>query len=117
MSDQVADVLDDAADLLERNGWAPGIGDGGHCALGALYHVAGPSHRRENQLAVDALVAALGLERGYAVAVWNDDPGRTKQQVLDAFRAAAKQERMRPETPAPPRIPERDGAGAGTRRG
>jgi hypothetical protein len=111
MSDQVADVLDDAADWLERNGWSQGIGGGSNCALGALIHVAADLF--ENQLAVDALVAVLELPYGFAVAQWNDDPARTKQQVLDAFRAAAKQERMDPETPAPPRTPERDGAGTG----
>jgi hypothetical protein len=109
MSDQVADVLDDAADLLETHEWAPG-GDGGRCALGALHSIARAT-RGLRRRALAALADSLGLPYGYMIPAWNDAPGRTKQQVLDAFRVAAKAERMRPETPAPPRIPERDGAG------
>jgi hypothetical protein len=116
MSDQVADVLDDAADRLEREGWIQGdlvTGDG-FCALGALLQANTAKDRLD---ARDALGRVLGiapaLTPGTWLTGWNDDPSRTKQQVLDAFRAAAKQERMRPETPAPPRIPERDGAGTG----
>jgi hypothetical protein len=73
----------------------------------------------ENQhryLARAALAKQVGLNpdrAGNWLANWNDDPLRTRQQVLDTFRAAAKAERMPPETPASPRTPERDGAGAG----
>jgi hypothetical protein len=111
MSDQVADVLDDAADRLEREGWAPGVGGGGHCALGALYSVAGMTALR--QRASRVLADSLGLPYRYRIADWNDAPGRTKQEVLDAFRLAAKAERMRPETPAPPGTPDPCGVGTG----
>jgi hypothetical protein len=114
MSDQVADVLDDAADLLERGGWIRGALEdrGAHCALGALVVV--DLENQHRYLARAALAKQVGLNpdrAGNWLANWNDDPLRTRQEVLDAFRAAAKQERMRPETPAPPRTPERDGAG------
>jgi hypothetical protein len=98
MSDQVADVLDDAADLLERKGWAPGVGGGGRCALGALYSVARATDALR-QRASRVLADSLGLPSGYRIAQWNDDPARTKQQVLDAFRTAAKVERMCPDPP------------------
>jgi hypothetical protein len=112
MSDQVADVLDDAADLLERGQWIQHLesdGQGGRCAFGAIEAVA-PS--RVYACCAESVLLHT-VDRSGNIASWNDAPGRTKQQVLDAFRAAAKQERMRPETPAPPRIPERDGAGTG----
>jgi hypothetical protein len=113
MSDQVADVLDDAADLLEREGWIQGDlwrrdSYGGRCALGAICDAA----LDNRNVRVAAARAVLGGSSTYLVD-WNDTPGRTKQEVLDAFRAAAKQERMRPETPASPRTPERGGAGVG----
>jgi hypothetical protein len=116
MSDQVADVLDDAADLLERGGWIQGALEdrGAHCALGALVDV--DLENQHRYLARAALAKQVGLNpdrAGNWLAAWNDDPLRTRQQVLDTFRAAAKQERMRTETPAPPRTPERDGVGTG----
>jgi hypothetical protein len=111
MSDQVADVLDDAADLLERGGWIQEAlydSEGGFCSVGALYEVC------EDPLVRNAAYGALfPLNGRRSVADWNNDPSRTMQEVLDAFRAAAKAERMRPETPASSRIPERDGAGTG----
>jgi hypothetical protein len=111
MSDQVADVLDDAADLLERDGWVQGHlhNQDGYCMEGALAQVCPSTHLYG--LFWEAM-AVLSLHLYSVVDRWNDDPFRTKQQVLDAFRAAAKAERMRPETPASSRIPERDGAGA-----
>jgi hypothetical protein len=115
MSDQVADVLDDAADLIEYGGWIRGALEdrGAHCALGALVVV-----DLENQyryLARAALAKQVGLNpdrAGNWLANWYDDPLRTRQEVLDAFRAAAKQERMHPETsrllPGPPSGGRRD---------
>jgi hypothetical protein len=119
MSDQVADVLDDAADWLETHRW---IQDDlviehdkkviGACSLGVLTQSVHPVSQRLT--ARDALARHLGIDtrgdNGW-LARWNDAQGRTKQQVLDAFRAAAKQERMRPETPAPPGTPDPRGVG------
>jgi hypothetical protein len=106
MSEQVADLLDDAADLLERDGWIVGamfVAGMGRCALGAI-------DRRDYTTGLrfkarDALRRVIGadMEQDYClsqvvrarqVAKWNDTPGRTKQQVLDALRLAAKRERM-----------------------
>jgi hypothetical protein len=112
MSDQVADVLDDAADLLEREGWTQLDFSHGskRCAVGACLDVLTPQTEEFCSPAIRALYPLIGTDD---VVGWNDDPARTKQQVLDTFRAAAKAERMHPETPAPPRTPERDGAGVG----
>jgi hypothetical protein len=93
--------LDDAADRIEQRGWVQGhtSSDEGLCliyALGEATRVNAPSKWRTVS---DSLQRIVGLD----LVDWNDAPGRTKQQVLDAFRAAAKQERMHPETPAQPR--------------
>jgi hypothetical protein len=113
MSDQIADVLDDAADLLERAGWIQGKTgdpDGARCALGAIAGVT--AYPDSSEIFVRS---ALRIEEavGGSLALWNDAPERTKQQVLDTFRLAAKQERMRPETPAPPGTPAPRGVGKG----
>jgi hypothetical protein len=119
MSDQVADVLDDAADLLEREGWIQHASyslDGGACSVGAVAAVVSRKHLPVvmEDAATNAVQDYLDYRYDDAdIVAWNDAPGRTKQQVLDAFRAAAKQERMRPETPAPPGTPDPRGVGVG----
>jgi hypothetical protein len=97
MSDQVADLLDDAADLLERGGWIQGALEdrGAHCALGALVFADPFNQYRLRARAALAEQVGLNPDRaGNWLANWNDAPLRTRQQVLDTFRAAAKQERM-----------------------
>lgn len=96
-----ADVLDAAADYIERHGWChrDAVGpDGNVCALTALIMVA---PRRADGSAVSvgapfrALTVAAGLPTSGDIVGWNDADGRTEQQVLDVFRKAAKQERQR----------------------
>jgi hypothetical protein len=117
MSDEIADVLDDAADLLERDGWIKNDlrSPLGRCSMGVLLESA--AHVQYRLAARDALAEQLGIEPGTRgrvwLADWNDAPERTKQQVLDAFRLAAKAERMPPETPAPPGTPDPRGVGTG----
>ncbi len=91
MSDQIADVLDDAADLLEREGWIQGAGHGpvGRCAMVAIGRAA-LADVHSYEVARDVFAEAVGA----GITDWNDAPERNKQQVLDAFRAAAKAERM-----------------------
>jgi hypothetical protein len=103
MSDATADVLDDAADLLEREGWIQRDDktEHGRCAVGALIE----TESEHRWAARDRLLLEIGrscrTNPTRRLMIWNDAPGRTKQQVLDAFRAAAKQERMAPGTSAP----------------
>jgi len=103
MSDQVADVLDDAADLLEREGWIQGAATApeGYCVEGAIEAVTGQSvalvSPRDDASDAESALRRIVGRRAYQ---WNDAPGRTKPEVLDAFRAAAKQERMHPGTSA-----------------
>jgi hypothetical protein len=98
MSEQVADLLDDAADLLERSVWLQGRagGVGEFCAESVLWSAAGGRDitGEQNALRLAAYRALAGLTT-YPPFIWNDRPGRTKQEVLDAFRKAAKYQRMR----------------------
>lgn len=89
--EQTADILDGAADVIERVGWFR-IGDeprsdghGSACAFVALTR-AGDS----------MLHGYRALQREVStdlITAWNDAPQRTKQEVLDALRGAAKAER------------------------
>jgi hypothetical protein len=108
MSDAIADVLDDAADWLETHIWIQGDlymyqeDDGrliGACSVGVLSNSSHPVLQRLG--ARDALAKQLDIvpevHGGLWLADWNDVLGRTKQQVLDAFRAAGKRERSASE--------------------
>lgn len=82
------DVLRNAAKLIEKHGWVQGcFGDKrlGYCAAGAINHVApsgaaaGLAKDKLRQLAPDGLIT-----------LWNDAPGRTKDEVVAALRKAAR---------------------------
>lgn len=87
-----ADVLRRAADLLEEFGWCQGEygskQDEKFCAVGACWEA-----KRELGLDVcgDEYLqwpeSALGLAD---VPPWNDDPARTKEEVIARIRAAAE---------------------------
>jgi len=98
-----AGTLERAADLLETVGWVQNVSvqygyghnperlgiDGpiqvvGYCASGALVKAASTSQEYEVAMAI--------LARGMKSSVirWNDAPGRTKFEVVDAMRHAAK---------------------------
>lgn len=94
-----ADVLDDAADYIEKHGWGIGTAalraENGVCIEGALCRVQGIPlfdwTAGQTMPAYLALQATIGIN-GWLWG-WNDDDGRTEQEVLDALRAAAKAER------------------------
>lgn len=88
----VADVLNGAADLIERDGWCQNTshGAGGtRCAVAAI--------RDARPLPVGVYTGALEwFERTLgcpSAALWNDAPGRTKTEVVAALRAAAERAR------------------------
>lgn len=95
----VSEVLETAADIIEKEGWIQnGFGHSrlGYCAVGAIARAEGfdfPTFAFEEP-SEKALRSYLGVEW---VPSWNDDPARTKQEVLDALRGAAKQERIKEE--------------------
>jgi hypothetical protein len=85
-----ADVLDGAAELLDEKGWCRGDvvdAHGRHCAIGAIYAVAGVG-----QLAIDARRAlaqeVTGTVNG-SVTIWNDIQ-RDKRVVTRAMRRTAR---------------------------
>ncbi len=89
---QVARDLLKAREVLDRDGWlkgALGANGGPKCATGAVDSVtagdpwAACTARGRNARHHLRLVITNG------VMDWNDAPSRTKQQVLDAFDAAA----------------------------
>jgi hypothetical protein len=94
-----SEVLEDAADLLETNGWIQGsFGTNGeaHCALGAVYEAA--SYRGSYVRSVTALTDVVHERFGFrSIPHWNDQAKTTKQEVVDTMRYAAKQERMKEE--------------------
>lgn len=83
------DVLRKAARLIEKYGLAKGRHGSkreGFCAIGAV-DAATP-----DGLGYSAAMTRLyrHLGHGVGIAEWNDTPGRTKEEVLQALRRAAR---------------------------
>jgi hypothetical protein len=104
-----ADVLDRAADLIERGGHLKQLymNNGALCALGGLMAAVGsdesidPYHDPRTMIAADTLWRYVG-----AVARWNDAPERTKDDVTSTLRACAALLRARESAPAPAPVTE-----------
>lgn len=109
---QIADILEMAADILERDGWTKGAYEGvtgSHCAVGAI-RVAlrdlNLNQRKEGQVCTE-LLPGIGLKvpllpdgdtRWNApsdIIRWNDSQAETSYQVIDLFRNTAKDLRNR----------------------
>lgn len=94
----VADVLNGAADLIERDGWCQRKyrgADGEHCVTDALMRAAGTKpgdtgSGAQLDLYSDACLAVYPFTGGWGLPSWNDTPGRTKAEVVAALRAAAE---------------------------
>lgn len=108
MSGEVADVIDGAADVLDRHGWIQGAlaTPDGVCAIGALRVALRLSVTRVGteppsptpvwlfKVIEDEIFVHRNVPRMFAgIADWNDAPGRTADEVKDVFRAAAKRQR------------------------
>jgi hypothetical protein len=98
--EQVADLLDDAAALTERDGWAQGWmhdPDGRWCQVGAIKGAAAARGMQWNwpllQAAFNAVADAIGVPT-VELTGWNDAEGRTEQQVLGMLRTTAKRQRV-----------------------
>jgi len=107
----VPDILEEAADLIETVGWTQGrhlerdqdLNVIGYCAIGAIAQAVG---LRCAATSVDEMVSRAqasaraevhlnkwmekkpGGRRG--VVLWNDLPGRTAAEVIDALKQCAK---------------------------
>jgi hypothetical protein len=89
-----SELLRRAAEIIEENGWRQGWKADGDtvCVVDALAAAWRPwSPEVGWLLAADRVKDVLGLWVGTALHDWNDEPGRTKQEVLDAFNRAAQQ--------------------------
>ncbi len=97
-----ADYLEDAADLLEQQGWCTGQymnGYGQHCSVGALQRV---NTKRKNPTGYYGALKWLGKTIGYdernsssgRIITWNDATGHTARDVIAAFRKAATAARL-----------------------
>lgn len=106
-----ADVMAEAREYLEENGWWRGavVGPNGHqaCGMGAVALTQGwflkhswipdgalalnPVHRHQLERVLDKVVDAVAP--GDEFTHWNDHTAKDKQAVLDAFAKAEKIER------------------------
>lgn len=81
-------ILFTAADYIEEHGWCQNIGKApdGRCdvmtAISRQCSTSGPDWRR----AVDTFALVIG---DVDICVWNDQPGRTKTEIVDRLREAA----------------------------
>lgn len=100
----VADVLNRAADLLEKPGaWTQGEYDRHplhqesrcFCAIGAIVEAQGALHVRCEDDDPACITFARWLDASephpFMIARWNDAPERTQAEVVAAFREAARQ--------------------------
>lgn len=84
---RAADILDQAADLIETKGWARGAmrtPDGRLCAAAAIAEVSGKSNASPRRA-----VEAVKEEVGRYIVVWNDSR-RSPRTVIATMRRAAR---------------------------
>lgn len=106
---QNSEVLDLAADAIERDGWTTGsrgmLPEGAHCAMGAIGAVIGAPMDEDmpeffNYTAIwragaaralaDYVAPDRNLAFGYAaITTWNDYGTPEPERIVEAFRAAA----------------------------
>lgn len=87
----VADVLNGAADLIERDGWCQhewNDKDGRRCIAAAIAEKAGVGAPYER--AIRTVAFHPGVDAGLKVIDWNNASGRTQDEVVAALRAAAE---------------------------
>ena len=108
--EEVADHIEAAADLIEREGWCQGAltsPEGGYCVEGALMQ----APLWYASVTYEAAQRDLTLTLGQLIPRWNDTPGRTKQKVLEMLRLEAERVRtygLRAGSVLPPRAPVND---------
>lgn len=84
----VADVLNGAAELIERDGWVQHhrFVDGRRCADSAIVCAALSHHGTARVKARLVTEAIIGMD----LTEWNDAPGRSEAEVVATLRAAAE---------------------------
>lgn len=88
-----ADVLDDAARILDEFGWCRGrfrdVRNGHYCVRGAIMQVSCFTQLQAD--AGDAMAKSLGLQFAGQLSNWNDYTARDRRQVTGTMRKVAKQ--------------------------
>jgi len=97
-----ADVLEEAADILETLGWCQGasrLPTGERCLTGAIDEAIQRFHRGRISHAVPAVYAicrrmgylrSSGEARAEKLIMWNDANDRTQAEVVDELKLTAK---------------------------
>jgi len=81
-----------AASLLRTEGWCQGAMatvSGEHCLVGAV-DAASIGHPGVRNKVIDLLKKKLKVETIWGVTFWNDEPRRTKKQVLNLLAKVHK---------------------------
>lgn len=83
---KTSEVLERAHEVIETDGWIQNKlhTNEGYCAIGALIATNNISGTGK------ALQYLTDATHEYDIVHWNNNPVRTKEEVLDAFMAAAK---------------------------
>jgi hypothetical protein len=102
MSKDIANILECAAKLIETKGWTQGsyardANDGAvssldknaecFCIIGALSHV---SLGYDSNTRRKAYQFATNIIHNERLTTWNDDPARTKEEVITFLKSAAE---------------------------
>jgi hypothetical protein len=99
-NDAVAEALEGAANVLRTIGWCQGVGRKrmlgvivGYCAIGALGKAVGVDGNDNYDIAIAAETAVMRYlrhDRFITLPPWNDEPGRTSEEVIETMLGTAK---------------------------
>jgi len=83
----VASIINDAHNLIERDGWVQGKlrTKKGYCIVGAIVAAASGEDIELRWRAVEYVAMACGSQ---FVSIWNDCQDRTKREVLKVLKCA-----------------------------
>lgn len=106
MNAETAAILDEAANVIEWNGWTQGFyydasvdlppAECPVCPIGAIGLAMGATNPKTDRAFGSPAEIALERYLGIAAVIdWNDDPDRTAAEVIAALRGAARAERER----------------------
>jgi hypothetical protein len=94
-----AEILNKAADVIDERGWTQGEYEncaGGVCARGAIFVAVGlnplaAAFGSDSAACSDAEYTSVRFRNwlGVMISGWNDDSGRTPEQVTSALRECA----------------------------
>jgi hypothetical protein len=90
----ISSVCLQAAEILREKGWVQNVmhSDQGHCMVGAL-EAATRGNFNFRWTVQNAVNRHLGRDNGDTLTVWNDMPGRTREEVIAALEATAWENR------------------------